>query len=402
MLLENAPYYEDGRVKREARTLVSAGYQVCVICPRPAGGRFHEEVDSVLLYQYPRIPDLPGAVGYVAEWAYAVVVMGLLSLWVWARHGVDVVHAHNPPDLLVFVGGGYKLLGKRFVFDHHDLVPELYVARSGADRSALLERLLLLFERLSCRTADHVIATNRSYAGLEQSRDGVASERITVVRNGPDPSRFRPSRAEPRVPVDGKTLSIVYVGVVNVQDGVEHLVEALAHLSKEDDVPPWRCTIVGAGDALGQVRALVKTHGLEDRVILAGWAKQPQVIRYLDEADICVAPEPSNPLNDRSTIIKVLEYMSMGRPCVAFDLPEHRYSAADAALYARPNDDQDFARQLLALLRNPDLRVRLGRIGRERIESMLSWNHQAPHLVEAYHSLTASNPAGNPDGKRVE
>lgn len=387
MLLENSPFSLDGRVKREARTLVGAGYQVCVICPKPAGGRFHERSEGAFLYQYSRLPAPPGALGYVAEWAYALLAAGALSLLVCARHGFDVVHAHNPPDLFFLLGGAYKLFGKKFVFDHHDLVPELYAVRSGPGRSALLERALRLFERLSCRTADHVIATNHSYAALERERGGVPPERITVVRNGPDPDRFRPSAMEARAHDDGSVHTIVYVGVVNLQDGVDHLIRALGHLAASDEVPPWRCEIVGSGDALEAVRAQAERLGIADRMSFTGWLKQPEVIAHLDAADVCVAPEPSNALNDRSTIIKVTEYMAMAKPCVAFDLPEHRYSAGEAALYARPNDDEDFARQIATLLRDPELRTKLGRIGRERVESMLSWEHQAPELLRAYRSL---------------
>jgi len=386
MLLENCPYSVDGRVKREARTLTGAGYRVRVICPRPEGGRFREEYDGVIAYQYPPSPSVSGALGYVVEWGYALLVAGLISLYVWARHGIDVVHAHNPPDLFFLLGGFYRLFGKRFVFDHHDLVPELYRARSGAGTSALVVRALTLFERWSCRTADHVVATNLSYAGLEQQRCGVPEERITVVRNGPDASKFKPDPGR-RPAANDEELVIVYVGVVNLQDGVDHLVGALKHLAEGSDVPPWRCVIVGSGDALDGVRRLAEEAGLSQRISFTGWVGQSEVMDHLNRADVCVAPEPSNGLNDHSTIIKIMEYMAMARPVVAFDLREHRRSAGEAALYARPNDEADFARQVLTLFRDPPLRERLGRIGRERIETQLSWQHQAPHLLKAYQSL---------------
>jgi glycosyltransferase involved in cell wall biosynthesis len=374
----------------EAATLLGAGYQVSVICPSAPGQSWHEVIDGVYVYRYPAPPDGNNFLGYLWEYGYSLLATFAISLLVWLRPGFDVIHAANPPDIAVLVAAFYKLFGKRFVYDHHDLAPELYDVRFGGKGQRFVHEALVWFERLSCRLADHVIATNQSYQAIEMQRGFVPEERITVVRNGPDLSRLRPVEPRPGLCQEGKT-NIVYVGIIEYQDGVDYLVRALQHLIHDLKRSDFYCIIVGAGGALRTVKSLAQRLGLGDHVFFTGWVEPTEVAGYLCAGDIGVAPEPSNPLNDRSTMIKIMEYMAVGKPIVAFDLPEHRFTARGAALYARPNDELDFAQQLAMLMDDPERRKKMGQIGRERIENELAWSHQAKHLLDAYTSVRVAS-----------
>jgi glycosyltransferase involved in cell wall biosynthesis len=386
MLLENNPYQTDGRVTREARTLVRAGYQVSVICPRSGGGRTQEVVDGVHLYQFPSPPDSKGFLGYLWEYAYATSAIFALSVVALFREGFDILHAHNPPETFFPIAAFYKLLGKQFVFDHHDLSPEMYRARSRGGGNRLVCYALVLFEKLTCRLADHVIATNESYKTVEMERGRVSAERITVVRNGPDLERLEPVEPDPTLRQRANTI-LGYVGLMGPQDSVDYLLRALYHLIYDLGRRDVFCVIIGRGVTLPELEALAKSLCLQDHVWFTGWITEEELIRYLSTADICVDPDPSNPFNDRSTMIKLMEYMALGKPIVAFDLPEHRVTAQNAAVYARPNDELDFAQQIASLMDDSDRRKKMGRLGRERVETELDWSHQAEHLLEAYKTL---------------
>jgi len=391
MLLENCPYPQDPRVRHEARTLAAAGYQISVICPLDPGQPWREILDDVRVYRFPAPPAANGFLGYLWEYGYSMLATFVLSLLVFLRGGFDVVHAHCPPDTFVFIAAFYKLLGKRFVYDHHDLAPEMYYARFGGSGNPLVYHALVLFEKLSCRFADHVIATNQSYKTVEMQRGRVPEDRITIVRNGPDLNRLRPTEPDPDLRRMGKTI-IVYVGVMGFQDGVDYLLRALQHLVYNLGRTAFFCVLVGAGDALPSLKSLTEQFGLTDYVLFTDWVEHTEVARHLSAADIGVAPEPSNSYNDRSTTIKMMEYMALGKPIVAFDLPEHRVTAQDAAVYARPNDELDFARQIAALIDDPERRQKLGEIGKKRVETELAWSYQEKHLLEAYEALNAVLP----------
>jgi len=386
MLLEKGSYPQHCRVRREARTLAAAGYQVSVICPSVRGQPWREMLDSVRVYRFPAPLAAKGFLGYLWEYGYSMAATFILSLLVFLREGFDVVHAHNLPDTFVFIAAFYKLLSKRFVYDHHDLGPEMYYARFGGSGNRLVHHMLALLEKLSCQLADHVIATNQSYKTIEMQRGGVPEERITVVRNAPDLNYLRPTEPDPHLRQKGKTI-IVYVGVMGFQDGVDYLLRALRHLVYDLGRTDFSCVLVGAGDALPSLKQLTEQLSLADHVLFIGWVEYTEVARYLSAADICVAPEPSNSYNDRCTIEKVMEYMALGKPIVAFDLPEHRVTAQDAAVYARPNDELDFARLIIALMDDPERRQKMGQVGRERIETGLAWSYQEKCLLEAYEAL---------------
>lgn len=388
MLLENNSYPADPRVRQEALALTQAGYPVSVICPSDAGLPWREVLDGVHIFRYPAPPYGKNFLGYVWEYSFSLLAMFFLSLLVWRRPGFDIIHAANPPDTSVLIAGFYKLFGKKFVFDHHDLSPEMYEERFEGRANPFVQSLLLGLEKLSCKLADWVIATNQSYKLLEVSRGGVPEERITIVRNGPDLERLQVVAPDLALRQRARTI-IAFAGSISRQDGVDYLIRALHCLRKDLRRQDFYCVIVGKGAALPGLKTLVRDLNLEEYICLTGFIPDHEMIRYLSTADICVDPDPANPFNDRCTMIKMMEYMALGKAIVAFDLTEHKVTAGDAALYAKPNEELDLARKIETLMDAPDLRARMGKIGRERVEQQLDWALQTPHLIEAYQHLTA-------------
>lgn len=387
MLLQNNPYPQDTRVHDEARALTDAGYQVSVICPAAPSQRRYEFLEGVHVYRYPAPRTINSVLGYFWEYGYSMTLTFLLSVLVLFRRGFDVVHTHNPPDTFVFIAAFYKLLlGKRYVYDHHDLCPETYTSRFGANSKPIVHKALLWVESLCFRFADHVIATNQSYKRIEMQRGNVHEDRITIVRNGPNLRRMRLVEPDPTLRQPGKTV-FAYLGIMGYQDGVDYLIRALHHLRSDLGRDDFFCLVIGKGDALDDLKALAERLGLSDYMCFTGWASGEQLVRYLSSADIYVDPDPSNPLNDSSTMVKMMEYMALGKPIVAFDLPEHRVTAQEAALYVRPNDELSFAHGLMALMDDGAQRQRMGEIGRRRIESDLEWRHSVPHLLSVYQTL---------------
>ncbi|MDX1523568.1 MAG: glycosyltransferase family 4 protein [Anaerolineae bacterium] len=386
MLLENNPYPQDGRVRREATCLAAAGYQVSVISPGQAGQPWHERIGDIRVYRFPAPPDGDGLLGYLWEYGYAMMATLLLSLLVFFRDGFDVLHAHNPPDTFVFIAAIYKLFGKRFIFDHHDLSPEMYHARFDGQGSRLVYLVLLCLEKLSFRLADHVIATNESYKKIALERGRVPEERITVVRNGPESGRVRLVPPDANLRRLNKTI-IGYVGEMGFQDGIDYLLRALHHLLYDLGRTDFFCVLIGHGDAWDTLNDLAIALSLEKVVWFTGHVTDAELIRYLSSADICVDPDPSNPFTDRSTMIKMMEYMALGKPIVAFDLPEHRVTAQVAAVYAKPNNELDFAQKIALLMDNPIRRQYASRYGKQRVETSLAWPRQATNLLAAYAAL---------------
>ncbi|NNL84442.1 MAG: glycosyltransferase family 4 protein [Myxococcales bacterium] len=389
MLLENNTWPEDDRVRREAMTLTGAGHRVTVVCPKREGQPSRELADGVRIYRFRAPAPGNGFFGYLWEYGYSLVACLLLSLRAFFREGFDVIHAHNPPDLFVLIAMLYKPFGRRFVFDHHDLSPEMYRARFQHGGSRAVFQALLGFEKLTCKLADHVISTNESYKTLVMERHGVYERNITIVRNGPDLDRIK--LVDPDPEIRGRAGSVFgYLGIMGYQDGIDYLLRALSHLVRDFRRDDFYCVLVGEGDARADLMRLATELGLDHRVRFTGRISDEDMLRALSSTDICVDPDPSNPFNDRSTMTKIMEYMALARPIVAFDLPEHRASAGEAALYAEPNDEISMARQLIALMDDPERCQRLGELGRHRVETQLAWQFQEQHLLKAYGRLVGT------------
>ncbi|MEU9791536.1 glycosyltransferase family 4 protein [Streptomyces sparsogenes] len=381
ILVENLSVPFDRRVWQECTTLRDAGWEVHVICPRGTkrDTEPEAEIDGVRIHRYPLRAATGGPAGYLREYGSA--------LWHTARLArkvgpVDVVHACNPPDLLFLPALWLKRRGARFVFDQHDLVPELYLSRFGRGED-LLYRAVCALERLTYRAADVVLATNESYRDVAVRRGGRRPEDVFVVRSAPDMDRFQPVPPEEELK-RGKPHLLCYLGVMGPQDGVDYALRALAKLRDELGRTDWHAVFVGGGDAFDAMVALSRRLGLAEQVRFTGRVPDADLVRYLSTADVCLSPDPRNPLNDVSTMNKVLEYMAMGRPVVSFDLKEARVSAGDAAVYAPADDEAEFAGLIALLLDDPEKRARMGRIGQERIGGPLSWRNSQASLLSAY------------------
>lgn len=308
-----------------------------------------------------------------------------LSFKLWRRHGFDVIHAANPPDTFFVIGLLYKLLGKKYIFDQHDLAPEVFRVRFPM-RIRRLDPLLAFLEVCSYRTADIVITTNESQKKVAIGRGGCRPEKVFVVRNGPDLPSFRQMAPEPELK-GGRQFLLAYIGEMGVQDGVDYALRALHELVHRRGRRDVSLVLMGDGDQLGSLKALARELNLDSQTTFTGWVGRADLLRYLSVTDIGLTPDPSNELNDRSTMLKTMEYMAMSRPLVAFDTPETRFCAMDAALYAAPNLVGDFADKIETLLDDDDLRLRMGVYGRRRVEHDLCWDRAKAELRRAYESL---------------
>ena len=410
MFVEN--YYPgDPRVRNESQVLLAAGYQVVVVALRAPGQPLSEVVNGVRVYRLPKLVlfektpvsnpswfqrfwlKVRAVLGYVCEYMYFTFGCFSASVYVALRHGFDVIHAHNPPDTLFLVAAPYKLLGKKFVFDHHDLCPELYQSRYGARRD-LFASCLQLAEKCSLKLADITIATNASYKATHLQRGGRKSEEVFIVRNGPNSLRMKIEPPSERLVQMNKTI-LCYIGSLNPQDGVDYLLRSLHHLAYVLGREDFYCVIMGQGDSLHSLRALAHELKLDGFIELTGFIPDADLLANLSAADICMDPDPSSPLNDVSTWIKIMEYMAYGKPIVSYDLKETRFSAQDAALYVEPNNEAKFAGAIVTLMDRPVLRKKMGEFGRERVERELQWSVVSQELVRAYETLL-KRPAVKP------
>ena len=391
-LSENLTLPFDRRVWMELNALRAAGYEVSAICPMGEGGTAPFEVlDGIHIWRYPAPPATSGFASYAWEFLYCWLQTARLTIVVSARRGFDVIHTANPPDLFWAIALPFKAAGVKFVFDHHDLCPELYLSRFGERRAGSLpHRLLQWLERMQFRTADLVVSTNESYRQVAITRGGKRPEQVRVVRSGPSRKRFGTIREPDPALRRGRAFLVAYLGVMAPQDGVDHLVRAAKVLVKDRGRRDVAFTFVGAGDSFEDLRALVSELGLEEDCVFTGRVPDADVERILATADVCVSPDPRNPLNDVSTMNKVLEYMACAKPVVCYDLREHRYSAGEGALYARADDVEDLAAKIEQLLADPDLRASMGAYNRERFLSQMAWEHNAGELLKAYAWLTGN------------
>jgi glycosyltransferase involved in cell wall biosynthesis len=394
ILVQNEPVPSDRHVWNEARALARAAYDVTVICPRGEARdqAAFERIEDVAIHRYEPRRAGESTIDYGIEYAAALWSIARIAQRLSRERPFDVVHACSPPDFLLLAALPLKRHRTRFVFDHHDLTPELFVTRFGS-RGGLMHRLTLRAERVAFRLADVVLSVNDSYRQVAISRGGRHPDDVVVVRTGPDLDRFAPMAPDPALK-QGRRHLLSYVGVMGEQDGVDHALRALAVLKERRR--DWRAVFMGDGDMLEAMRRLARELGLEQDVEFTGWVEQEQIRRVLAASDVCLAPDPKNPLNDVSSMVKLSEYMAMSRAIVSYDLAESRVSAAWAAVYAPPGDVDELARLVDELLDDPARREAMGRAGRERVERRLAWEHQEQALLSAYDRALGRSPSAGP------
>jgi glycosyltransferase involved in cell wall biosynthesis len=393
IIVQNLPVPFDRRVWLECQALTRAGYQVAVVCPKGKGDPSYQVIDGVEIYKYR--PYAPGGskISFVTEYVYSFAVTARLAFKARRRGRFAVMQACNPPDIFWPIALMLRALDRtKFVFDHHDLCPELFQSRFPGGPE-LPYRGLLALERRTHRTADHVVSTNDSYRDVAITRGGKAPRDVTVVRTGPDPDRLRRGEPDPALR-RGRRFLAAYIGVMGPQDGVDIVIRAAAIVVNELGRDDIAFTLIGSGDCYSELVALRDELKLAGHVEFTGRAPDELVSRILSTADAGLSPDPKNPLNDLSTMNKTMEYMAFELPVVAFDLRETRVSAAGAAVYVQPNDVREYAKAIVALMDDEARRAALGKLGRARVEQELAWSHQERAYLDVYRRLTAGPRAG--------
>jgi glycosyltransferase involved in cell wall biosynthesis len=395
IIVENLPVPFDRRVWCEATSLQKAGYTVSVICPKGRGhDAAYEFLDGIHVYRHPHPVEARGIAAYFIEYPTALFWEFVLSVKVAWQQGFDVIHGCNPPDLIFLIGLFYRIFGgKRFVFDHHDVNPELYEAKFG--RRDIFWKLLQTLEFLTFRTASISIATNESYRDIAIDRGKMPRDKVFVIRSGPNLERVRPRAPDP-VWKNGRRFSVGYVGVIGQSEGLDLLLASIEHIVRVCGRTDIQFNIAGTGPAWNAIDKMCHDMQLTDFVTLTGAIDDEPLFTLLSTADVCVNPDRVNAMNDISTMNKIMEYMALGKPIVQFDVREGRSSALEASLYAKRNDTIDFARKIVELIDDPAKCQAMGEFGRDRVVNMLSWTHEEPKLLAAYESLFAPGIATKP------
>lgn len=386
IIVENLPVPFDRRVWQEANALKKAGYDVIVICPK--GKEYwlaYEIINGIHIYRHPILTEADSTLGYLIEYGSALFGEFVLTWKVLFKHGFDVIHACNPPDTIFLIGLFFKLFfRKKFVFDHHDINPELYLAKFG--RKDFFYRLMLFLERCTFWIADISIATNESYRAIAIQRGKMDPSHVFVVRSGPDLERMKMFSPNLELKM-GKQYLVGYVGVMGKQEGIDILLRAIKHIVCEMKRLDIHFGLVGGGTELGAMREYATQIGISAYVTFTGRVSDAEMLDVLNTADLCVNPDVVNEMNDKSTMNKIMEYMALGKPIVQFELTEGRVTAQKASLYASANDDKDLAQKIVMLLDNEQLRNEMGAFGRKRVKDELSWDHEYPKLLLAYQKL---------------
>jgi len=386
IIVENLPVPFDRRVWQEAMALKKYGHAVSIICPATKEYlKKYEIIDGIHIYRHPLPLEGDGVASYLLEYSSALYYEFLLSLKIFFKHGFDVIHACNPPDNIFLIGCFFKFIfGKKFVFDHHDINPELYFAKFG--KKNLFYRIMLLWEKCTFKTADISIATNNSYRNIAINRGGMKPENVHVVRSGPDLTRTRP------VPTNNKwkknkKFMVGYVGVMGGQEGIDLLLNGISFMIHKLQKKDTHFVLVGDGTELNQLKAKASKLNIDSYLTFTGRIPDNQLMEILSTADVCVNPDIVNEMNDKSTMNKIMEYMALGKPIVQFEMTEGRVSADDASLYAEPNNSKSLILKIIEILDNPEMGKRMGDSGRKRILSHLQWNYEIPKLLNAYNAL---------------
>ncbi len=385
IIVENLPVPFDTRVWQEATTLVENGYTVSVICPKGKGyEREYEKLSGVHIYRHDLPAEGSGPIGYAKEYGSALYHELRLAKKIYKEIGFDVIHGCNPPDDIYLVAKRFRRYGVKYVFDHHDICPELFEAKFG--RKGLLYKSQTWLERQTYRNCTFAFVTNESYKKIAIERGGMDPQKVYVLRSGPKLERLKMQPPKPALK-GGRQYMVGYLGVIGKQEGIPYLLEAARYIREElkrDDI----CYgIVGGGTSLQELKTLSASMGLDDIVTFTGRAPDDVMLDYLNTADICVNPDEYNPMNDKSTMNKVLEYMALGKPIVQFDLTEGRFSAGEASLYAKPNDSVDLAKKIVSLLDDEEKRKKMSAFGRKRVVEELSWEHTSKALLEGYRAF---------------
>jgi glycosyltransferase involved in cell wall biosynthesis len=385
IIVENLPVPFDRRVWQEATTLREAGAEISIICPQMKGYTdAFEQLDGIDVYRHPLPVEASGALGYLVEYGTSIFWWYWYAIKIFAKKRFHVIHGCNPPDLIFTVALPFKLLGVKYVFDHHDINPEFYLAKF--DKKDFFYRLMLFFERITYRVANVSIATNESYKEIAIRRGKMKPENVTIVRSGPKLERLRivPGNNAYK---KGRTYLVGYLGVIAQSEGIDLLLEAVRKITAvRQDV---QFAIVGGGTSLEEMKVLAGTLGVSDYVDFYGRVPDDLLLEVLNTADVCVNPDRPTEMNNLSTMNKIMEYMALKKPIVQFDLKEGRFSAQKASLYARPNDLDDFADKITYLLDNETVRTEMGEFGYRRVANELSWAHERGKLLRLYDRLLA-------------
>jgi glycosyltransferase involved in cell wall biosynthesis len=386
IIVENLPVPFDRRVWSEATTLSRHGYEVSVICPKgPGATASFEIIEGISVYRHWLPRERRGVLNYFAEYSAALFWEFVLSVKILTTRGFDVVHACNPPDLIFIVGAFHKFLfGKSFLYDQHDINPEFYEAKFA--RRGLLWRALVLFERLTFGVCDVSIAPNQSYRAIAIERGRMNPDRVFVVRSGPNLSRVRSLPADPAWK-KGRKFLVAYVGVIGEPEGIDLLLESIERIRRIRNRADVQFVIVGSGPELQEVEKIAAALALDELVTFTGRVDDAVLFTILSTADVCVAPDRPNAMNDKSTMNKTMEYMALGKPIVQFDLTEGRVSAGEASVYVQNTDTAEFGDKILELLDDPVRRDRMGAFGQKRIYCELAWAHEEANLLSAYEKL---------------
>jgi glycosyltransferase involved in cell wall biosynthesis len=384
IVVENLPLPFDRRVWQEANTLSENGVKVSIICPIMKGyTKRYEVLNDIEIYRHPLPFEASGALGYLLEYSTALFWESWLSLKIYSKKRFHVIHGCNPPDLIFFVAWFYKLIGVKYVFDHHDINPELYIAKYN--KKGFFYKLMILLEKLTFKIADYSIATNESYKEIAIRRGGMDPEKVQVIRSGPKLDRLQILPPDEKYR-KGRKFLLGYVGVIGEQEGIDLLLQSFKIIvSKRDDV---QLAIVGGGTHVEELKKICTQLDLDDFVDFYGRVSDDVLVAVLNTADVCVNPDKPTEMNNLSTMNKIMEYMALKKPIVQFDLKEGRFSAMQASLYA--NDINDFADKILDLLDDDELRLKMGQYGYDRVISELSWDHESEKLIKFYEKVFSS------------
>lgn len=389
IIVENLPVPFDTRVWQEATTLTKNGYLVSVICPTGKGyDRKYENIDGVHIYRHNLPTEGNGIFGYFREYWSALFNQIKLAKKIYKTHGFDVIHGCNPPDNIYIVAKKFKKYGVKYVFDHHDICPELSIAKFGLKslKSKLIYRSQLYFERQTYKKCDFAFVTNNSYKDIAIKRGKMCEDNVMVLRSGPDLTRLRIQKPIKQIKRN-KTFMIGYLGVIGQQEGIEYILESARYIRNSIGRNDIHWAVVGGGPHLEYLKNKAIDMRIDDIVEFTGRVSDQKLLDYLNTADVCVNSDTYNEMNDKSTMNKILEYMTLGKPIVQFDLTEGKFSAQEASLYAKNNDYVDMSKKILLLLNDEELRKKMGQYGRKRILNELSWEHTSENLLNGYDKI---------------